>query len=349
MPELWREIFSLLAGGEGLVTATIFTKSGSAPRTAGAKMLVRADGSIMGTIGGGRLEGDARVLAGEVFRSRQPRLQGFDLSARHDMDMICGGAGEMFLDYHDPTDATTVEIYREIAGAVQSRGKCWLVTTFPSGKGTVTGRRRCLVKADGTLVGRPCVDPGFLQELVSGPARASVHAAVLADRRVVVEPIRDTGTVFIFGAGHVSRQIAPVAHRVGFRTVVLDDRAEYASPERFPASRLVVLESFDQLPDLPIDGESYLVIVTRGHLHDKSVLGQVLRRPVAYVGMIGSRRKRDGIYAALQAEGFTREELARVHSPIGLDILSETPAEIAVSIVAQLIQVRAERERHASR
>ncbi len=342
-------MFALLTKGESLVTATIFSKSGSAPRTAGAKMLVRADGSIMGTIGGGKLEGDARALAGAVFRSKKPRLEEFDLNGHHDMDMICGGAGEVFLDYHDPADQTNLEVFREIVDSIGHRQKCWLVTMFPKGKGIISGRRLCLVKADGTLVGRLDCAPEFLEKLISGPAKISIHSEVLDDQRVVVEPIRNAGTVYIFGAGHISQQIAPVAHQVGFRTVVLDDRAEYANRERFPFSQLIVLDSFDQLPDLPIDGDSYLVIVTRGHLHDKNVLRQLLRRPAAYVGMIGSRRKRDGIYAALEAEGFAREELARVYSPIGLDIMSETPAEIAVSIVAQLIRVRAEREKNAHR
>lgn len=313
-------------------------------------MLIRGDGSIKGTIGGGKLEGDVRALAREVFRSRRPRTESFDLTGRHDMDMICGGAGEIFLDYHDPGERVGMQIYGEIVNAVKNRRKCRLITMFPKMGKIITRRERCLVKADGTLVGRLTCEPAFLERLVSGPAGTGIHSEVAGDVRVIVEPIRNAGTVYIFGAGHVSREIAPVARRVGFRTVVLDDRSEYACRERFPASELIVLDSFHQpLPDLPIDGDSYLVIVTRGHLHDQSVLGQLLRRPAAYVGMIGSRRKRDGIYAALEAEGFTREELARVHSPIGLDILSETPAEIAVSIVAELIQVRAERERNAHR
>lgn len=349
MRNLWREMSDLLARGERFVTATIFSRSGSAPRTAGAKMIIKADGSTSGTIGGGKLEWETILLAREVLQSRQPRLVNFDLTGARteDMDMICGGTGEVLLDYHDAGAGSSVEIYAEIVRAIKNQQKCWLITCFPRGEQVISCRQQCLVKPDGTLVGLMDLDPGFMQKLITGPAKICIHADVLEQQRVLVEPVRDPGTVYIFGAGHISRQIVPVARGVDFETVVLDDRAEFASPERFPHSRLILLDSLHQpLPELPIDGNSYLVIVTRGHLHDKNVLGQLLRKPAAYLGMIGSRRKRDLIYAALEKEGFTREELLRVHSPIGIDILAETPQEIAVSIVAELIRVRAQREKN---
>jgi xanthine dehydrogenase accessory factor len=143
----------------------------------------------------------------------------------------------------------------------------------------------------------------------------------------------------------VSQRIAPLCETVGFRTVVLDDRPEYASCERFPQpTELVVLKVFDPLPELPVDEDSYLVIVTRGHLHDRTVLEQALRTKAGYIGMIGSKRKRDAVYQALLEQGYRREDLARVCSPIGVEILAETPEEIAVSIVGEMIKVRAERE-----
>jgi xanthine dehydrogenase accessory factor len=130
---------------------------------------------------------------------------------------------------------------------------------------------------------------------------------------------------------------------VDFRTVVIDDRAEYANAERFArADRINVVPSFHQAFDgLDIDRDSFLVILTRGHLHDKTVLEQALKTDAGYIGMIGSRRKRDLIYRELLDKGFTSEDLGRVHAPIGLAIDAETPEEIAVSIVAELIQVRA--------
>ena len=172
----------------------------------------------------------------------------------------------------------------------------------------------------------------------------SIHSEVIDNRRYLIEPLRNSGTVYIFGAGHVSQQIAPLSETVGFKTVVLDDRAEYANHERFPSSsEIILLESFDRLPELAIDEDGYIVIVTRGHLHDKTILAWALKTKAGYIGMIGSRRKRDKIFEVLAGEGFGKQDIDRVFSPIGTDIGAETPEELAVSIVGELIKVRAEK------
>jgi xanthine dehydrogenase accessory factor len=168
-----------------------------------------------------------------------------------------------------------------------------------------------------------------------------------AGERYLVEPVCDFGTVFIFGGGHISQKLAPLARLVGFRVVVLDDRPEFVEPTRFPqADGCILVGSFEHaLEEITVDPDSYLVIVTRGHLHDKTVLAQALHSEAAYIGMIGSRRKRDAIYTELATQGFSPADFKRVFSPIGLPIEAETPEEIAVSIMAELIQVRAGRKR----
>ncbi|MBS3976695.1 MAG: XdhC family protein [Syntrophomonadaceae bacterium] len=348
MKPLWQDMEQLLSWGESFVVTTIFDKSGSVPRTAGAKMVIKMDGSIIGTIGGGRLEAEARSLAAEVFKSKSPLTQKFMLTGTDaaQMDMICGGKGEFLLDYIDAADQANLEIYRGIAKTLEKREKAWLITELGTALHNKGKRQQCLVKQDGSLTGTFEWDRGFLAKLIEGSAKISIHWEVLEDRRLLIEPIRNTGVLYIFGAGHVSQKIAPIAEMTGFKTVILDDRAEYASKERFPLSEIILLEALaEPLPDLAFNQDSYLVIVTRGHLHDKAVLGQVIRKPVAYIGMIGSRRKRDMVYKALKEElGLVDGDFARVHSPIGLDILAETPEEIAVSIVAELIKIRAERE-----
>lgn len=147
----------------------------------------------------------------------------------------------------------------------------------------------------------------------------------------------------MFGAGHVSRQVAKLAKMVEFRVVVLDDRETFANGERFPeADDIRVLAHFDQaFSGLAIDADSYLVILTRGHGHDQTVLAQALRTSAGYIGMIGSRAKRTAIYQALLKQGFSRADLDRVHSPIGVDIGAQTPEELGVSIVGELIYKRA--------
>jgi xanthine dehydrogenase accessory factor len=159
---------------------------------------------------------------------------------------------------------------------------------------------------------------------------------------VLAEPVFADPALYIFGGGHVSTEIVPLAARAGFKVVVIDDREEYAAPDRFPQAAKVQCRPFaGVLKKLDIDHTSYIVIVTRGHMHDKTILEQSLKTDAKYIGMIGSRRKRDMIYDKLLEEGFTQDDLGRICSPIGLDIGAETPEEIAVSIAAELIKVRA--------
>lgn len=346
MNRLWYVINDQLVGGESVVVATLFGKSGSAPRTDGAKMIIHADGSIAGTIGGGKLESAVQGLASQVFKSKTPLIFPFELTAFEvaENDMICGGKGEILIEYLDALNPVNLAIYHDIAAALKRRERAWLLTEFGAERldGEVS---RCLIKSDGTVIGHLECNYQGLYELVSATDRVSIHSGVLDNQRLLIEPIRDTGSLYIFGAGHVARQLAVLAEMVNFKTIVMDDRTEFACQERFPRSDIVLLESFDEIPaNLQLGRDSFVVIVTRGHVHDKNVLGQVLKLPCAYIGMIASKRKRNLVYKALQEErGFNDNDFARVHSPIGIDILAETPEEIAVSIVAELIKVRAER------
>ena len=153
-----------------------------------------------------------------------------------------------------------------------------------------------------------------------------------------------SAAAFIFGAGHVGKEIAKILNYVGFSISVLDDRAEFASLDRFPeADEVVVLSSFQTaFNDCQIGPNSYIVIVTRGHSGDYDVLKQALDFDCAYIGMIGSRKKIAVVYDQLKEDGFSEKDFARVHAPIGLEIGAETPEEIAISVAAEMIKVRAE-------
>jgi xanthine dehydrogenase accessory factor len=347
MKELYDAMVGLLSRNESFAVATIFDKSGSAPRSEGAKMVVRADGTITGTIGGGRLEASAINLAKEAISSRKTVIQSFDLTSKDaaSSDTICGGLGKILIDFIDARDDNNLKIYTEASNIARYGGKGWLVTIL--GKTTETrgiNRQQCLVKPDSTLIGNVTCDPYLLEKLLAGPAKITLHSEAFGEHRFLVEPLRESGTVYLFGAGHVSQKIAPLSESVGFRTVVIDNLADYANRERFPEPvEIRVIGSFKELPDLGIDGNSYLVILTRGHLYDRHVLEQVLRKEAAYIGMIGSRSKREILYKEIINHGFTKEELERVCSPIGTDIGAETPEELAISIVGELIKIRSER------
>jgi len=161
-----------------------------------------------------------------------------------------------------------------------------------------------------------------------------------------IERIDLTNRVILFGAGHVSDYVARLAKMVGFHVTVIDDREEFANKERFPEADSVIVDGLETVFDqLVVTPASYIVILTRGHLFDKTVLEKSIETEAGYIGMIGSKRKRNLIYQSLLDKGVSKETLEKVYSPIGVAINAQTPEEIAVSIVAELIQERAQQKR----
>jgi xanthine dehydrogenase accessory factor len=316
-------------------------------------MVVRRGGLILGSVGGGRLEADTLQLAAEVFRTRRAVLQVFDLTGADaaGSEMICGGRGEILIDYVDAEAAGNARVFAEAAELLDRGSAGWLLAAFDApGQDAGSPGEHGLVRPDGSAIGTLHCEPAFVERLLAERGQRSIRVETQGGRSVLVEPIHHGGRLFVFGAGHCSQKLAPLAESVGFKTVVLDDRDEFASRSHFPEpTGIELLGSFDHLPDLGIDENCYLVIMTRGHLHDLSVLEQCLRTRAGYIGMIGSPRKRNMIYEELLRRGFTGGDFERVHAPIGVEIEAETPEEIAISIVGELIKLRAEREQRGAR
>jgi len=352
--EFLRIVHDELAGGRDLCLATIIGQRGSAPRSLGTRFFVRPDGSFWGTIGGGRFEADVIQAARHALTHGRAVnlsycLQGRDVA---DCEMICGGEMEVYLEPLSGSDRVVVEIFSRAAKVAGRGGRALLATLVAPGPvNGVAGRKLLLVQGGsslGSLAGSPelvgQLDAFLEQAQPQDPPRLLDLSAAHETGLVFVDPILSSPVVYIFGGGHVARQLAPLVSLAGFRLVVADDRPEWANPERFPRAEQIWNRNLSQVLDGEYLGsEAYLVIVTRGHLFDKEVLAQSLRQKAAYVGMIGSRRKRELIYQALREEGFSQEQLDAVHSPIGLDIGAETPEEIAIAIAAELVAVRAQR------
>jgi xanthine dehydrogenase accessory factor len=335
----------LLAKGEEAVLATIIGHQGSTPRTAGTHMVVSGDGEGHGSIGGGTLEARVLEAARELLSGGCSRIISFDLSYEDvaATDMICGGQVEILLDRLIPTPEG-VAMFNRWRQAHTDREDCLFVTVIAGVERKIERIDHCLILADGTVHGPFPLSSSALREVArEGRAPRPIQVTRLENSTVVIEPARKPKTLHLFGAGHVARPTAHMASLVGFRVEVMDDRDEFADAGRFPDADVIrVLPDFNRaLSEVSVDGDSFVVIVTRGHEYDKTVLAQILKTEACYIGMIGSRRKRDAIYRALLTEGFTHEDLRRVHCPIGLDIGAETPEEIAVSIVAELIRHRA--------
>jgi xanthine dehydrogenase accessory factor len=158
---------------------------------------------------------------------------------------------------------------------------------------------------------------------------------------VYVDVAVPSPTLLLVGAGHVAMPVAEIAHMCGFQVVIVDDRADMASEERFPrVSERIVADIVESVRAHPVTPHTYVVIVTRGHALDEEALREVIERPAAYIGMIGSRRKVRTIFEHLRQAGVDEPLIDRVHAPIGIDMGSQTPAEIAVSIVGEMVAVR---------
>jgi xanthine dehydrogenase accessory factor len=232
------------------------------------------------------------------------------------------------------------------------------VISVPNGSRLTPGMKM-LVHRDGTTVGS--LDEGPLEDAVhrlaleAFPEHSAGSAFLLEDGRecrrgdpafnsaaqVLIEVIEAPSTFLVVGAGHIGRSLAKIGSEAGFSVTVLDDRADYASPELIPEADRVICADFEEaLASFPINSNTYIVMVTRGHKQDELSLRATVTSPAAYVGMIGSRRRTAAVLQHLLEDGIPREALDRVHTPIGLDIGAETPGEIAVSIVAEMIMVR---------
>lgn len=343
MLELLKNIASALGRGEELVAATIVGGSGSSPRGSGVKMLVRPGGAILGSVGGGVLEANVIRLATELLgKPGGARLVSFELTGDEvaSSGMICGGAVTVFLESLSPEEDLK-QTYGRLVEALESSGGAVLLTEISGPADKAEPGPRYVLGPEEAVYGPAAGPPDELLRR----ARASGSAEIIeaAGGRYVVETFTAPNAAIIVGAGHVGLFTARLARMAGFRTVVIDDRDEFANRERFPeADEIRVVDSFsDCLEGTPVNENSFIVILTRGHAHDKTVLAQALTLNPGYVGMIGSRRKRDAIYEALAREGVPRDRFTAVHCPVGLDIDAETPEEIAVSIVAEMIRARA--------
>ena len=352
MTDLVDIIKDLLAAGEDVVVARVVSVKGSSPRDVGASMVVRKGGETYGTIGGGLIEAAAIQKSRELFKSKGFLTLAFDMTSDDIKvaDMVCGGKTEVVLEFL-PSSREIEGIFGEIKANLRDGETSFLVTGIPAENGPASSVQHQLLKESDLKAamghdGHSGLPAGLREELSSLVKPTLVE---MGAERFWIDIIRDNGVVYIFGAGHVGLEVSNLALRCGFRTVALDDRAEFANEYRFkkPAETIVLKSFLMSFDGLRMNDSSYIVILTRGHKYDKVVLEQALRTKAGYIGMIGSTRKRDTIYKALVEEGFSAARLEKVHCPIGIKMEAETPAEIAVSIVAELINVRAEKRKWA--
>ena len=213
--------------------------------------------------------------------------------------------------------------------------KCWLAIDL-----TKEGNGQMYLYEEGEL-------PKEVQTATRAKARSEPQDS---PAKYYLEKLVQGSKVYIFGGGHVAQEAVPTLARVNFDCIVLEDREDFTKPELFPGVRRTRLVDMEHLEEVcrDITSDDYICVMTRGHQHDFLVEKQILRTPVSYIGVIGSRKKKEVVFAKLRQEGYTDQDLARIKTPMGLDIQAETPAEIAVSIAAEMIMERARRNRVAA-
>lgn len=369
---LYATLAALLAADETVAVATVVDARGSTPREVGAKMIIRPQGEHIGTVGGGGGEAVVIRAALDTVRSSQPVLVHIDLSDGVDPQSMgaCGGAMDVFVERFAGTPRLKIseghlsdsDLIAALLAALHARQPCALVTVV---SGPSIGRR-ALVPPEGDplgTLGLGDLEPVAIAEAREAlrsrqhrmlryrriasrwrqvPDRPAIDGSPEPDRLLFVEAPQRTPDLIIVGAGHISVPLAKIASLCDFSVTVLDDRADFVTGRRFPAaSRLLVGPLPETLRDLEMDRDTFLVLVTRGHEHDVSCLTEIIDRPLAYIGMIGSQRRVATTLHLLSESGRFDAALAdRIYAPIGIAIGARTPAEIAVCITAELINVR---------
>lgn len=350
-PDIIKKLISILDSGKDGALAVITGVTGSAPRAAGTKMIVTADQNIYGTIGGGLGEEIVRreclkALATKSSFKYRINLTGAVAAGE---GMICGGIMDVFIDYISKDDEYTRNILAGYAESLQNNENPVLVTiTGIGGANGIPLGRKMVMWAGGDVLG----DLGsgeinnFAISAVDGAGKINKPRLVdfpldgNSGVQLFINPGLVNPEIIILGGGHIALPLVKIASLLGFRVVVVDDRPEFADNNRFPEADRVICDSFDRaVAGLDIGPGSYPVIVTRGHEHDRDCLREIIKHPAAYIGMIGSRRKVKFVMEQLAKEGIPPEKLAAVFSPIGLDIGAETPEEIALSIMAEIVSV----------
>ncbi len=367
MKTLYNDILRNLEQGKAVVEVTIIEQNGSAPRTAGTKMLVFEDESqsiqypIIGTIGGGLYEAKAIATAREMLVQKKERetknyasIQYYDLQTKPsptDMDMICGGELRLLMEYIAPS-SENITFYQEICKQDMSGKSCVVIhrlqntQLIPKMQNTqnIIAEKALYFSDSNASPLNSSIIPSSMGEIWQN--KHKIPNLLTEEHEYVFDVLSAPHKLYIFGAGHVSCELVKIAQYLDFQTVVLDDRQEFCNTERFPLGEVVVLQSLNKeditefLNQREVGARDGIIIVTRGHARDKEALECSLTTKAGYIGMIGSKSKRKSTYEHLLSKGFTQADFEKVHSPIGLSIGAQSPEEIAISITAELIMWR---------
>lgn len=323
MKKIFLKMSEELKQKHDVVLCSILECPNSSPRRAGAKMTVFADGTTIGTVGGGVVELRTAKIAEEALEEKKSLVKSIG---------SCGENVTIYIQYFSGKSeedlAWVEEVYR-----LMTEEEGWIINRISEGA-IVDAGIYCASK--GLQFGGSLTEEMYVGKLQRNPVM------VKGEPLLYIEPIHRQRKVWIFGGGHVGKALVPVLTAIDFEVVIYDNRPDYAKKEMFPLAADVVYGDFCNISDyIRIDEKDYVVIMTPKHQNDYELLEQVLYTDATYVGCIGSRHKVAGITERLLKAGHTMENINRIHMPIGIKLRAETPEEIAISIAAELINHRA--------
>ncbi len=329
-----------------VAVATIVQVKGSVPREIGAKMIIHPWGQHYGTVGGGCGEGEVIRAGLEVIETAVPRIVKVDLTDPISLEStgVCGGVMEVYVERWQNSDKPLIEQLLMPFEDTQSTALVTVIKATGEQASTLGEQSVVTLYRDGDgIYGQLGFE--FLSDihqcLAERKSQVLCYEKANGQIQLFVEVQCRPPTLIIVGAGHIALPLAQLGKLVDFEVVVLDDRPMYANKQRFPmADRVLAKPLKETLRDWPIDQDTYIVLVTRGHSHDVECLLEVLDSPARYLGMIGSKRRIKAVFELLsQEQAIDPTKFERVHAPIGLDIGGKTPEEIAISIMAEIINV----------
>lgn len=354
MQDVFKEAINLSRQNQPFVLVTVVRTKGSTPQKAGAKMLIRADGSALGTLGGGCVEGDIWAIATEMLRKKEPlQFRSYtlneELAARD--GLVCGGTMYFWIEpVYSPEDF--LPYFAPILNAIEGGQPVSLaivVKSAPSPKEPATGKpqpgTKLLIYEDGVTSGSLLNQEIEKEAIKSGQRLAAFgenqYLQTSGGAEIFLEGFTTPPTLIILGGGHVGKAVSSLAATLKYRIIIIDDREDFSNPQRFPEAQQTIVADFDKgLRQLSVNSNSYILIATRGHRFDDIALKAAVRTPARYIGLLGSKRKSLLIFKHLFEEGVAPERIREIHAPVGLNIGALSPEELAVSIMGEIIAIR---------
>jgi xanthine dehydrogenase accessory factor len=347
--DLYSRIAELVRADQPFALATVVRTQGSTPQVVGARMVVTGDehGRAAGTLGGGCVEADAMIAARGVLSSGGRSLRAYELTEdlAWNTGLVCGGTMWILVERGDDALRAKGEWMLDALARAAAGGPPMAVVTRFARKGrALEFAGRAFAEADGRLVGS--LGDAAIDERASESAALQIRhgtprlVSIDDDTDLLIEPVASRPRLVIAGGGHVARAIARQALLLDFDVTVIEDRPEFADPARFPGVSVVEGDVPAAIASFDYAWNSYLVVATRGHKLDAGCVLAAAGTSVRYIGLLGSRRKTILIADMLREAGIEEARLDAIHAPVGLDLGGRTPAEIALSVMAEITQER---------